>query len=386
MKNIMLICEAIADEPLEELGGRTPLEVAKVPNIAFLAKKGKVGSALFARQPLSASGDVACMSLLGFDPREFYTGIAPLDALSMGIPQNDYEVAFRCDLVTVLDEYLVDNSASRITPKESKLLVEELNEKLSNPKVKFYPGEGYKNILMFSDPEIADSLDEMECTPPRGLIGQKFVRHLPKGENASILTDLMDQSKVILENNEINRVRIDLNENPANMIWPWGQGKKPKLPSFKQRYGLDGAVVSDCDFVKGLGKLLDMQVAKSLDACIDEKDFVFVYMVSSGDIYKKGDWKSKIKLIEEFDSTVVGPAIKTMSNFKDFRIFVGSDYPASVAKKSQFYGHVPFLIQGSGVGTEVPAVFSEKAAAQSKWIFDEGHKVMSMFLQKEVVG
>ncbi len=382
MKYVMLVCEAMADEPLEELMGRTPLEVAKTPFMDLLAKKGRVGNVLLTPHSLSASGDVACMALLGFDPREFHTGIAPLEALSMGIPQNDREVAFRCDLVTVLDETLIDNSASRITPKESRLLMEALNQKLSKPAVKFYPGEGYKNILMINSPDLSDAIDELECTAPRSLLGQKFTKHLPKGEGASLLTDLMDESKVILEDNEINRVRIDLKENPANMIWPWGQGKKPKLPSFKQRYGLEGAVVSESDFVKGLGKSLGMETDKSLDACLAEKDFIFVYMESSGDIYKTGDLKAKIKLIEVFDSTVVGPVMKKLERFPDHRLLVGADYAASLKKQAPFHGHVPFLIQGDGLGTEPSGPFNEKTATQSKWVFEEGYKLMENFLKR----
>ncbi len=382
MKYLMLICEGLSDEPLEEIGGRTPLEVAKTPFMDLLAKKGRVGQALFTPAPLSVTSDVACMSLLGFDPAEFYTGIAPLEALAMGIPQDDHQVAFRCDLVTVADEFLMDTSASYISPKESRLLVEELNQKLSNGKARFYAGDGYKNILLITDLENVDKLDGLECVGPRGLIGQKFVKHLPKGAAASFLTDLMDQSKEILENHEINRVRIDLNENPANMIWPWGQGKKPKMPSFKQRFGLEGAVVSSSDYVRGLGKALGMETEKGLEESLAEKDFVFVYLESSGDLYKKYDWKAKVKFIEDFDASTVGHAVRFAESHPDARILISTDTASSTSKKALLRGHVPFLIQGSGVEAEETGHFSEKTAALSKQIFDQGHQLLEHFLKK----
>ncbi|MGH7197699.1 MAG: hypothetical protein ACREH5_03045 [Candidatus Omnitrophota bacterium] len=382
MKYLMLVCEGMTDDPMEDLDGRTPLEVAKTPFMDLLAKKGRVGSALFTPAALPATSDVACMSLLGFDPAEFYTGIAPLEALAMGVPQDDSQVAFRCDLVTVSDEFLMDTSASYITPKESRLLVEELNRKISNGKARFYAGEGYKNILLISDPENVDKLDGLECAGPRGLVGQKFVKHLPKGAGAAFLTDLMDQSKEILENHEINRVRIDLNENPANMIWPWGQGKKPKMPSFRQRYGLDGAIVSSSDYVRGLGKALGLETEKGLEESLAEKDFVFVYLESSGDLYKRYDRKAKIKFIEDFDSSVVGNAVRFAEGHPELRLFVSTDTASSTAKRALLHGHVPFLVQGSGVEAEEAGPFNEKTAALSKWVFDRGHQAMETFLKR----
>jgi 2,3-bisphosphoglycerate-independent phosphoglycerate mutase len=382
MKYLMLICEGMADEPIEEIGGRTPLEVAKKPFIDQLAKKSRVGTALFVPAPLPVASDVACMSLLGFDPAEFYTGIAPLEALAMGVPQNDHQVAFRCDLVTVADEVLMDTSASYITPKESRILVEELNRRLSDEKVRFFAGEGYKNILLINDPERADRLDALESVGPRGLVGQKFTKHLPKGPGADFLTALMDRSKEILDSHEINRVRIDLNENPANMIWPWGQGKKPKMPGFRQHAGLDGAVVSSSDYVRGLGRALGMETGKGLEESLAENDLVFVYLEASGDLYKKYDWKDKIKFIEEFDASVVGHAVRLAEGHPDLRILVSTDTTSSTARRALLRGHVPYLIHGSGVEAEGAGPFNEKAAALSQPALDRGHHLMESFLKK----
>ncbi len=373
MKHLMLICEGMAGEPIAELDDRTLLEAAKTPFMDLLAKKGRVGQAAFVPRALAASPEVACMSLLGYDPREFYTGIAPLEAMAIGISQNDHEVAFRCDLVTVSEESLVDTSASFISPTESQLLIKELNEKLSAPGVRFYPGSGYKNILILNDAELADALDELECRSPRSFIGQKFSKHLPKGRGAEILTGLMDKSKDILEHHEINRVRIDLKENPANMIWPWGQGKRPKMPSFKDRFGLDAAVVSETNFVHGLGKAVGAKTAKNIEEALKGKDFVFFYKGAQNEAPHENTLKSKIRLIEEFDAQCIGPAVKTLEHFSEYRLCVGTDYADSRL--------VPFLFEGRGVEAQGTESFSEKEALKHKVIFEEGHQLMGHFLK-----
>lgn len=380
MKYIVLVCEGLTDDPIEELGNRTPLELAKTPFLQQLAKKGRVGSAVFTSPRLSPSGDVASMAILGYNPDEFYTGIAPLEAAAAGLKQSDNEIAFRCDLVTISDELLVDVSASFISPNESSLLIEELNRKLSNPQVKFYPREGYKNLLVIRDPEKAESLDELECVPPKQVIGQKFAKCLPKGGHASFITDLMDKSKVILENHEINRVRIDLKENPANMIWPWGQGRRPKLPGLKERFHVGGSVFSGAEFVKGLGSLSGLKVAENLEAAVKTGDFTFVY-VAAEEVQRETDAvKSKIRLIEYFDAQIVGGVLKLLEEAGDHRILVCTDYACS-AKKSAYHGPVPFLLEGRGIEPEDGAAFNEKSASQSKLQFSEGYRLMEYFLK-----
>ncbi len=375
----MLVCEGMSDEPLEELNGRTPLEVAKIPNISLLAKKGRVGAASFVPATLSARSDIACFSVLGYDPKDFYTGIAPLEALSRDIALGENAVAFRSDLVTVSDDTLIDNSASHISATEAQLLINELN-KSAGTGAKFYLGEGYKNLLIINDPENAENLDELECAPPISVIGQKYSKYLPKGAGASRLTELIEKSKAILENHEINRVRIDLNENPANMIWPWGQGKKPKMPSFKQRYQQKAAVLSRTHYVRGLAKALGFSVAIDLSAAIRDNDFVFAYLEASAEIYRSKDLKSKIKLIEDFDAKVVGPALKELEG-KPHRVLVTTDCSISIQRKTIFHGHVPFVIAGEGIENSDSA-FNEKSVSQSKHLFDEGHRLMEVFLKK----
>src|SRR3989338_3067244 len=221
MKHVILVCEGMGDEALEELFGHTPLEVSKTPHIKALAKKGMLSRSSFVPHSIAAGRDVSAMSILGFNPEEFYTGLAPLEALSLGIPQSDRSVVFRCNFVTSLEGNLVDAYAGNIPSKESIILIEDLNRQLSSEKVKFFSVEGFRSLLVFSDPDMADGLDELECVSPFSFIGQKTSKSFPKGPIASKVTTLIHQANSILKEHEINKVRIDLGENPANRIWIW---------------------------------------------------------------------------------------------------------------------------------------------------------------------
>ena len=379
MKTVMLVCEGMADEPIEELAGKTPLEVAKTPHCDLLAKQGSLAQGSFVPSALRPSADVAAMSVLGFDPKEFYTGIAPLEAIAMRIQQTDQTIAFRCNLVSVLDEKLVDPYSGNISLTESRILMNALNEKLSNNRIRFYAGEGFRNILMVSDAELSESLDDLDCLPPQAVVGQKILKNLPKGPGASAVINLINASKEILENHEINKVRIDLQENPANLIWPWGQGKKPKIPAFKQRYNLEGCVVSGAVSIQGLGEALGLERAQNMELAIEKKDFVFIhYALAEG---HKMDLMSKIKMIEEFDASVVGPVWKKLKNF-EHRLCVMADTLLPVSKKIPVHGHVPLLLEGSNMDAGGAVLFNEKSALESKQIFNEGHQMMGYFLKK----
>ena len=382
-KYLVLVCEGLTDDPIDELGDRTPLEVARTPHLDALAARGVTGAALFVpRSGTPVSADVACFSILGFDPREYYTGLAPLEALAIGVPQSERDVAFRCDLVTALDDTLVDTSASRISHKESHLLITELNEKLSGPTVKFHAGKDHKNILIVSDPALADALDDLECEPPSRLVGQKCSKHLPKGRGAKLLLDLMEKARPILEHHEINRVRIDLGENPANLIWPWGQGKPPKLPAFKDRYGMGGAVFSTAELARGLGKAVGLAAVDGIERALGEHDFVFAYVEFDEEIYRTSSLKSKLKLIEDFDTSVAGAAARSLEEHRDLRIAITTDTVWSVRKHARQRGAVPVLLVGRGIEGRPGNLFSERAAAQSKIVFEEGFKLMDCLLKE----
>ena len=379
MKYLMLLCEGMADEPVEALGNRTPLEVAKTPFMNLMAKEGRVGAISFTPRSLPPAADVACLSCLGFDPLKYYTGIAPLAAAAMGISQTDREIAFRCDFVTALDDVLIDTRAGNISDTESRRLIGALNEKLSGEKARFYPGRGYQNLLLIRNAEKVEELDELDCVPPAGVLGKKFAKYLPKGRAQKVVRDLIQRSREILEGQEINRVRIDLKENPANMIWLWGQGRVPRLPSFRQHYGMAGTAFSQAGFAKGLARTLGLEVAENLSEAIEKGNFVFVYHAAQPG-QERRDLKEKIGWIEHFDAGVVGHAYKTAQRSKDTRIFVSSDTVESLSRGGAVHGQVPFLLYGKGV-EPAPSAFHEKSAAESRWRFDAGHEFMGTFLK-----
>ncbi len=378
MKYFMLFCQGMADQPQETLSGRTPLEAAKTPFMDLLAKKSRIGSANFVPRALSPTPDIACMSILGYDPLRYYTGAAPLEALARGVSLGDREVAFLCDFVTISEEVFVDLTR-RMSPREAELLMNELNSKLGDPRVKFYPGQAHDGILILNDAAVSEDLDELECVPPRQAAGQKISKVLPQGKGAPFVKGIMDQAKKILENHEINRVRIDLKENPANRIWPWGQGKKPKLPAFSDEHRLRGAVVSEASFVKGLAKAAGMAFIPTLSEAIHRsEEFIFSYSPALGE----NDLKTKIRRIEEFDLEVVGPISRLVETHPEIRILVGTDLNEPVGFSAALAGETPFLLCGAGVESEPSEGFSEKSAHHKRFTFDQGSLLLPYFLKE----
>ncbi len=380
MRYQWLVCEGLASEPIEDLGGRTPLEVAKTPHLDKLAAEGKVGAASFAPHSLAAGPDTACFSILGFDAVECYSGIGPLEALAAELRQDDQTIAFRCNFVTVLDNVLVDACAGNIPRKEASFLIEDLNKGPLASKMKWIPLGGYKSVLMVRDPDLTDQLDALESTPPRNLVKQRINKFWSKGGGGALLQDITDHAKKILEGHEINRVRIDLKENPANMIWLWGQGKRPKMPAFKQRYGQSAALFSDVDFVKGLGCALEMTLASDLDEGL-ESSFLFVYQGVEDSLDKEPSLKSRIKLIEDFDSQIVSKVVRRAAQDPDTRVLVSGDCPYLFSKQAFVHGRVPILLWGKGVEQDGANSFNEKIASQSNWIVEKGQELMGTFLK-----
>lgn len=369
----------MTDDPLEALGGRTPLEVAKTPFMDELARRGKVGLASFAPSSLSPSREAALFSVWGYSPAEFYTGTGPLDALAFGLEQREHELVFRCDLVAVLDEALVDATAGFISPRESGILIDALNANFSSPKIRFHAGEGYKNLLLIKDETLAESWEGLEMPPPLDVLGERWTRHAPKGKKNREFADLLVRMKTFLESHEINRVRVDLKENPANMAWLWGQGKRPKLPLFKQKFGHGGVLSAEATFAKGLGKALGFRTGGGAGTAADlpEEDVCFICSGNTEKGRVETDFRRKIKKIEEFDARA---ARLVRDHAGDRRVLLTTDVAESSAKGALLHGHVPFLLEGDRIESDAAGAFNERAASQSKTIFNAGHELMGYFL------
>lgn len=397
MKYIVLVADGMADYPIKELDNRTPLEVARTPNLDFIAQHGLLGRIKTIPNKMSPASDVANISILGYDPLINYTGRGPLEAANLGIDLEEEDIAFRCNLVTVLGDTLVDYSAGHISSKEAAILIKFIDQNLGNDRIKFYSGISYRHLMLIKKGAL-DNLDKLECKPPHDITGRSILKNLPEGDSADIVIKLMQDSRKILENHEINQVRIDLKENPANMIWLWGQGKKPSLTKFFQKYGLSGSVISAVDLIKGLGKILGLDVinvpgatgyydtdyegkAKAALRSIEEKDFVFVHVEAADEASHNGDLREKILAIERFDQLVVGTILRLLKRKKNFRILVLPDHATPLSLRTHTADVVCFGIFGKDIMGRGFLKYSEKEAQKSDLYFEKGHELMEYFIK-----
>jgi len=385
MKYAILVGDGMSDRPIPELDNKTPLEVSKIHNINEIVSAGKIGLVKTVPRGMKPASDVANLAILGYDPKTYYTGRGPLEAANMGVELKEYEIAFRCNLVTVNNDIMADYSAGHITEKESKILMEYVNEKLGSDRIKFYHGKSYRNLMVIKakSHEDMDDLMKADCTPPHDITGKNISKNLPKGKGASILIKLMQESVAILEKHEINKVRVDLKENPANMIWLWGQGVNPNMPSFKGVFGVEGSVISAVDLVNGIAKLVGLDLIQVPGATgyydtnyagkgeyavnsLKEKDFVFVHVEAPDEAGHNGDMRAKITAIENFDKFVVGAVWSHLKGTKDYRIMVLSDHATPISVRTHVSDPAPFVMVGKGIEHNGFSAFSEENAKLSK--------------------
>ncbi len=397
MKYVVLVTDGMADEPIEQLGGKTPLEVAETPNMDYVVANGMLAEAGTIPSNLSPASDVANLSIMGYDPKKYYTGRAPLEAAYLGIELQDNDIAFRCNLVTVSDNKMDDYSAGHIASKEAAVLITELDRNLGSEKIKFYPGVSYRHLLVLREVNSVEELMRAVCVPPHDILNQPIKKHLPKGKGAAVLNGLMEKSTAILSAHEINKVRIDLGENPANMIWLWGQGQRPAMPTFKEKFGLTGAVISAVDLLKGIGKIIGLEVIEVKGAtgyydtnysgkaeagirALESLDFVFIHVEATDEAGHNGDLRMKITTIERFDKMIVAPLLEHFKNTEDFRIMVMPDHPTPVRLRRHTADKVPVAMMGKDIQKNGFSVFRETEAKKSK-VFFKGHELMERFLQ-----
>lgn len=400
MKYIVIVPDGASDYPLEALGGKTPLEVAATPFMDFLAKKGILGRVKTVPRGFSPSSDIANLSLLGYDPKKYYTGRGPLEAANLGVELGELDLAFRCNLITEAEGKILDYSAGHITDREAKIFIEHLNKNLGKVDIEFYPGKSYRNLLVIRN-GVNFGLDRLKCFAPHDIMGKDTTRHFPRGENSQILIDLMQRSRNLLKEQEINKVRIDLGENPANMIWLWGAGGKPDMPAFKEKFGIQGAVISAVDLIKGIGKAIDLRIldvqgatgyydtnyrgkAYAAIRALEEEDFVFIHIEATDEAGHNQDLRMKIICLERIDRLVVGTIWEKMKD-RDFRILITPDHSTPISKRTHTDEPVPFLIYGTDITGGNFSSYSEVEAANSNLYFECGQDLMKYFLSSEGV-
>jgi 2,3-bisphosphoglycerate-independent phosphoglycerate mutase len=395
MKYIVIVPDGAADYPIEILGNRTPLEVAEIPYMNSLAKAGILGRVRTIPLKFTPSSDVANLSLLGYEPEKYYTGRGPLEAANIGIELQDTDLAFRCNLVTEGEGKLLDYSAGHITDKEASILIQYLNQVLGTPEIEFYPGKSYRNLLIYRN-GVTLGLDALRYKAPHDIMGQKIEKHLPRGKNAQRIVEMMRRSKELLSEHEVNKVRVDLGENPANMIWLWGCGRKPKMELFEEKFGIRGAVISAVDLIKGIGKLVGLKVievegatgyydtnyegkARAALEALEEVDFVFIHIEATDEAGHNQDLRMKITCLERIDKLVVKTILDGLKG-RDFRILITADHPTPISKRTHTDEPVPFLIYGRGIERGRFSSYSENEAQSSDLYFNGGPDLIRYFL------
>ena len=399
MKYIVLVPDGLADEPLKELGDKTPMEAADTPNMDYLVQHGFSALTKTIPDGMPPGSDVGNLALMGYDPRKHLSGRASLEAANLGIKLKADEVVFRCNLVTVKDGKMLDYSAGHISSDEAKNLIEHLEQALGWPDLRFYPGKSYRHLMVMKTLNVAKLLG-IKTTPPHDIIDQSIKSYLPTGPQSNNLVKIMENSKKILEVHQINKMRENSRENPANMIWLWGQGGRPNLPSFKERYGLSAAVISAVDLVNGIGRLAGMDVINvpgangyydtnykgkaeyALEA-LKKHDFVYVHVEATDEAGHNGDWKAKMDCCAHFDKKVLGPILKFFKKSDNVRILVCPDHPTPVAKRAHDRAPVPFVMWGEGIESNGLKDYSEKSAAKKGLKFKSGQEMIQFFLKKE---
>lgn len=400
MKYIVLVGDGMADYPLDELQGKTPLEAAKTVNLDYIAQNGQVGWAKTIPDRMAPASDVANLSILGYDPGKFYSGRGPLEAANMGIELKDNQVAFRCNLVTCGEDKLLDYSSGHISNKEAHTLINDLDKKFRTDKLRFYPGVSYRHLMVTEDLE--PSLLKVKCKPPHDIPGLSDIsKNLPRGKNAQVLINLMHQAASFLEKHPINKVRVDLKENPANAIWLWGQGKRPTMPKFKEQYGVSGSVISAVDLIKGIGRIIGLEpinvpgatgyydtdyLAKARYGIesLANKDFVFIHVEAPDEAGHNGDLRAKITAIERFDSQIVGQILGNFKDRTDIRILALSDHYTPIPVRTHTSEPIFFALYGQGIEKDQISAFNESAAGASKLNFPQAWKLMNYLIRHEL--
>ncbi|MDD5448051.1 MAG: cofactor-independent phosphoglycerate mutase [Actinomycetota bacterium] len=397
MKVAILVPDGAAGEPLPSLEGKTPLEFANTPNMDMIARQGICGSTKTIPEGMEAGSDVAILSLLGYDPKKYYSGRGPIEAASLGIDIPRGWTAFRCNLVTVKDGTMIDYSAGHISKERAADIISFLSQNLGDDEVKIYEGNSYRNILL-----LKGDYNEVKCEAPHDIIGEKIASHLPRGKGSERVRELMEKSKAVLECRKVNE-RLEASDSPpVTMIWLWGQGTAVKLESFKEKFGIEGGVVSAVDVVRGLARLaglksvdvpgmtgyLDTNYRGKGEAAIrllEESDFAFVHVEAPDEASHMGDVDEKINAIERFDSMVVGPVLEFFSSYEGaWSLMVSPDHQTLISTRTHSASAVPFAACGAHIETGGASGFSEKAAMGGVTI-EEGWKVMSFLLGGEHV-
>lgn len=395
MKYIVVIGDGMADYPLEELGGKTVLQSSVIPNMDYIASNGVSGLLKTVPEGMEPGSDVANLSIMGYDPKKYYTGRGPLEAASIGADLQNGEVAFRCNFITERDGKLADFNANHISTEESEKLIKTLNQEFGEVG-KFYLGVSYRHLFVLND----ESASSLKSTPPHDVVGGSIEENLlkPYGDkNAELLNKIMRDSEEMLEDHPVNRKRVASGKNPANMMWLWGQGTKPNMTPFAEKYGLKGATITGVDLIKGIGIYLGLtnidvpgatgyfdtdynQKANYAVDALDDHDLVFVHVEAPDEAGHAGDIEEKIKAIESIDVKIVGKLLDELPKFDDYAISILPDHATPIKVKTHTMDPIPYAMCSTNGIKDNISQYNEFSAKMGSLGTVEGYKFMKKFL------
>ncbi len=401
MKYVVLLCDGMADTPVPALGGLTPMEAAHKPAMDALAAKSEVGLARTVPDGMAPGSDVANLTVLGYDARESYTGRSPLEAANIGIDLADDDVAFRCNLVTLSDEAtfaektILDYCAGDIHTAQAGELIRAVQEAFGGGTFDFYTGTAYRHCLVWHGGKTALGV----VTPPHDITGRIIGDYLPRHPDAAPLLSMMERSYALLADHPVNRERVAQGLPPANAIWLWGQGKRPHLQLFRERFGVEGAMVSAVDLLKGIGRLTGMRVCQvpgatgyidtdyegkrlaAIEALQSGCDLAYIHVEAPDECGHRGEAENKVKAIEDIDARILAPLLGELEALGDFRLLVAPDHPTPLAIRTHAGDPVPYLLYDSRKKARGAAAFTERAAGDTG-IACGGMELMPRLLEK----
>ncbi|NMA83697.1 MAG: cofactor-independent phosphoglycerate mutase [Epulopiscium sp.] len=405
MKYVVILGDGMADEPIAELGNLTPLQKADKPMMDWLAKHGEVGLLQTIPEGLEPGSDTANLSVLGYDPKVYYTGRSPLEAVSMGIRLQENDITYRCNLVTLSEtepyeeKTIEDHSADEITTEEAIQLIEAVKAYFETENIRFYHGISYRHLMLWEGGPL-----DVCLTPPHDILEQSIKKYLPQGEKCDIILKMMKQSYGILKNHPVNQARIKKGLRPANSLWFWGEGKRPELPSFEEKYRCKGSVISAVDLIKGIAlgsgmNSIDVEGATGnihtnyqgkAEATLEElkrgQDFVYLHIEAPDECGHRHEIHNKVKAIEQIDKYLVEPIKTTLDKWgEDYRILILPDHPTPLRLRTHTSDPVPYILYDSRSHSYHEEYTYDEAAAKATGIyFTEGHKFMDYFLEKSL--
>ncbi len=397
LKYVIIIPDGAADHPIDHLGGRTPFEAADKPNTDRLSLDGRQGTVVTTPEGFACGSDVCTMSLLGYDPRQYHRGRAPLEAAAAGIRMTPSDWVFRVNFITVVDGLIQDHSAGHISSQEGAQLLHDLNTRVEMPGIDLYPGVSYRNIMVDSSQRCDWS--GLKSTPPHDVPGEPMRRHLPTGcVDATLLQQLIAESEVLFADHEINRTRRELDEAPATHVWPWGQGRMPQMEPFEERFGLRGAMITAVDLLAGIASFIGWDrlevpgqtsyhdtdytaAGRAAVEALERYDIVCVHVESPDEAAHDADAATKVAAIEAIDRHIVGPVYDALRNqWPQHRVLYLPDHYTAVGTRKHDPTPVPFVVCGHRFRGVVQRSFSERHANEADLHIDFGHELMEYFL------